>query len=64
MGKNEIVMAHNAGVRGILVLTGAGQGSLKQYRETWKEYDADYIAENAMKAVEWIVDDELKQYHQ
>ena len=55
IGKNEIIMAHNAGTKGILVLTGAGKGSLKEYRECWKGYNADYIAEDALKAVEWIV---------
>jgi len=55
MGKNEIVMAKNAGVKGILVLTGGGLGSLNEFRDTWKEYEADYIAENALRAVEWII---------
>lgn len=55
MGKNEMIMAHHSGTRGILVLTGAGRGSLEEYRDTWKDYDADYIAENALKAVGWIV---------
>jgi len=55
MGKNEIVMAKNAGVKGILVMTGGGIDSLNKFRDTWKECEADYIAENALKAVEWII---------
>lgn len=55
MGKNEIIMAHNAGCKGVLVLTGAGKGSLGAFRHTWAEHEADIIAENALAAVESIV---------
>lgn len=55
MGKNEIVMAHNAGCKGILVLTGGGKGSLGEFRNTWAEYKADMIAENALEAVKRII---------
>ena len=55
MGKNEIVMAHNAGCKGILVLTGGGKASLGEFRDTWKEYKADCIAENALEAVKYII---------
>lgn len=51
MGKNEIVMAHNAGCKGILVLTGGGKGSLSEFRDTWAEFEADIIAKNAFEAV-------------
>ncbi len=54
MGMNEIVMAKNAGCPGILVLTGAGCGSLGEFRDTWKDYEADFIAENALEAVRII----------
>lgn len=55
MAKNDIVMAKNIGAKGILVLTGVGKGSLNEFRYTWSDYEADYIAENVLKAVEWIV---------
>ena len=55
MGKNEIVMAHNAGCKGILVLTGGGWASLNEYRSTWADHEADLIAENALEAVKIIV---------
>jgi len=55
MGKNEIVMAHNAGCKGILVLTGGGKGSLGEFRNTWAGHEADVIAENALEAVKAIV---------
>lgn len=55
MGKNEIVMAHNAGCRGVLVLTGGGKASLGEFRDTWKEYEADVISDNALEAVKDIL---------
>ena len=55
MGKNEIVMAHNAGCMGVLVLTGGGRKSLGEFRHTWAEHEADIIAENALEAVKMIL---------
>lgn len=55
MGKNEIVMAHNAGCKGILVLTGGGKASLGELRHTWIGHDADLIADNALEAVKMII---------
>lgn len=60
MGKNEIVMARNAGCKGILVLTGGGKGSLDEFRYTWADYEADIIADNALEAVTAIIDKENK----
>ena len=54
IGMSDIVMAKSAGCPGILVLTGAGRGSLGEFRDTWKDYEADYIAENALEAVKVI----------
>lgn len=54
MGKNEIVLAKNVGCMGILVRTGAGEGSLGAFRHTWAGYEADFIAENALAAAEMI----------
>ena len=55
MGKNEIVMAHNAGCKGVLVLTGGGKDSLGIFRDTWGNYEADIIADNALEAVRKII---------
>jgi len=55
MGKNEILLAHHAGCRGALVLTGGGKASLDEYRSTWTEDDADLIAENAYEAVKALI---------
>ena len=61
MGMNEIVMAKNAGCPGILVLTGAGRGSLGEFRDTWRDCEADYIAENALEAVRIIEEKEKEK---
>lgn len=55
MGKNEIVLAHNARCKGVLVLTGGGRASLAQFRHTWAGHEADIIAENALDAAEKII---------
>lgn len=55
MASSDIIMANNIGAKGILVLTGVGQGSLNEFRHTWSEYEADYIAENVLDAVEWVL---------
>jgi len=54
IGKNEIVMAHNAGCRGILVLTGGGKDSLGKFRDAWLGYDAHLIANNVLEAISKI----------
>lgn len=56
MGKNEIILAHNAGCKGILVLTGGGKDSLGIFRSTWANHEADLIAENALEAVRALLD--------
>lgn len=55
MGKNEIIMAHNAGCKGVLVLTGGGKDSLGVFRDTWRGYEADIIANDAFDAVKRIL---------
>ncbi len=57
MGMNDMLLAANIGAKGVLVLSGAGQGSLGAYRHTWSGVDAHHIAENALEAVRWILKD-------
>ena len=59
MGKNEIVMAHNAGCKGVLVLTGGGKDSLSKFRHTWFEHEADIISSNALEAIKEITSTKL-----
>jgi histidinol-phosphate phosphatase family protein len=55
IGMSDIILARNIGAKGILVLTGAGKGSLSDFRDTWEDYEADYIATDVYEAVEWIL---------
>lgn len=57
MGMSDMLLAGNIGAKGVLVLTGAGQSSLGDYRHTWSGVDAHHIAENALEAVRWILGD-------
>lgn len=61
MGKNDIVMARNAGAKGILVLTGVGQCSLGEHRHTWAGVEADFVAPDVHQAVDWILSDRREQ---
>ena len=55
MGKTDMVLAHNIGAKGILVLTGVGLGSLNEYRRTWSEVEPEYVAENVLDAVGYLL---------
>jgi len=57
MGMNDMILAKNINAKGILVLTGVGKGSLNEFRDTWQDVEADYIANNVLDAVRWIIDD-------
>lgn len=50
----DIEMAHNAGLRSALVLTGYGRGEWEYQRETW-DRPPDLICGNLLEAVESII---------
>lgn len=54
MGISDMVLADNIGAKKILVLTGAGKGSLGEFRNTWSNIGTDYIAIDLLDAVKWI----------
>jgi len=56
MGMSDMVLAKNIGAKAILVLTGVGRGSLDEFRHTWQNIEADYIAENVLEAVGYILE--------
>jgi D-glycero-D-manno-heptose 1,7-bisphosphate phosphatase len=58
MGISDMVMAKTVGAKGILVRTGAGEASLTEYRHTWANIEPDYVADNVLAAVKWIIDRE------
>ncbi|WP_291581945.1 D-glycero-alpha-D-manno-heptose-1,7-bisphosphate 7-phosphatase [Clostridium sp. UBA6640] len=55
MGMSDIILSKKIGAKGVLVLTGTGKGSLTEFRDTWINYEADYIAENVLEAANWIL---------
>jgi histidinol-phosphate phosphatase family protein len=57
MGKSDIALAKKINAKGILVLTGVGRGSLNEYKYTWHDIEANYIAEDVLDAVQWIIND-------
>lgn len=58
MGMSDMVMAKTVGAKGILVLTGVGEDSLTTYKHTWSNIDTDFVAENVLEAVKWIIEKE------
>lgn len=59
MGKSDMILAKNISAKAILVLTGVGMESLNEYRDTWSEVEPDFIAENILEAVKWVIKDKL-----
>lgn len=55
MGASDMVLARNGGCRAVLVRTGAGEGSLTEYRHLWAEIEPDYVAADVLAAARWIV---------
>lgn len=56
MGMSDMIMAKTVGAKGILVRTGVGEGSLTTFKHTWSSIEADYVAENILEAVKWVID--------
>lgn len=54
----DVEMAHRAGARGVLVLTGYGLNEYEQERASWDEMP-ERVAENLLEAVKWILSGEL-----
>ncbi|NOU96668.1 HAD-IIIA family hydrolase [Paenibacillus sp. LMG 31456] len=56
VGSTDILAASAVGATKILVRTGWGEESLGKYRSKWAETEPDYIADNLLDAVIWILD--------
>jgi len=57
VGPNDMLLARNIGAKGILVKTGFGERNLGEFRHTWADYEADFIAADALDAARWILAD-------
>ncbi len=55
MGMSDMLLANAIGAKGVLVLTGVGEGSLNEFRHTWKDVEPAYVADNVLEAVKWII---------
>jgi D-glycero-D-manno-heptose 1,7-bisphosphate phosphatase len=51
---SDVELAHNAGVRAALVLSGYGQGEWEYQRESWKS-EPDLVAQDLLEAVQLII---------
>jgi D-glycero-D-manno-heptose 1,7-bisphosphate phosphatase len=51
-----MILANTVGCKSILVRTGVGEGSLNEFRHTWKEIEPDFVAKNVFDGVNWILD--------
>ncbi|MNO07826.1 hypothetical protein D3C81_2301860 [compost metagenome] len=58
-----MLAAHAVGALKILVRTGWGEGSLTKFREKWSETEPDYIANDILDAVHWILDKKAVSAH-
>lgn len=54
-------LAKNVQAKAILVLTGVGKGSIGEYRDTWSGFEPDYVADNVLAAVNWILQQETRR---
>ncbi|MFD1176663.1 HAD-IIIA family hydrolase [Paenibacillus puldeungensis] len=56
VGDTDMLAAHYAGAKKVLVRTGRGEGSLNINRDKWKEIEPDLIASDINEAVKWILE--------
>lgn len=56
-GGSDMLAAHRAGARLVLVKTGRGESSLGEYKHRWPDIEPDHIAENLLEAAQWIRND-------
>ena len=53
---SDMMAAQRANVKKILVLTGTGNETLGEHRSKWAQIEPDYIANNLLEAVEWVLE--------
>lgn len=50
----DMVAGDRVGAIKILVKTGWGLGSLNEFRDLWKDVEADYVADDVLDAIKWL----------
>jgi histidinol-phosphate phosphatase family protein len=53
---SDMMAAERVNMGKILVLTGAGNEALGEDRDKWAKIEPDYVADNLLEAVEWILE--------
>lgn len=53
---SDMLAAGKAGTLMILVMTGAGKEALTKYRVKWAEYEPDYVADDILDGIQWLID--------
>lgn len=53
---SDMMAAERVNMGKILVLTGAGNEALEEDRDRWSQIEPDYVADNILEAVEWILE--------
>jgi D-glycero-D-manno-heptose 1,7-bisphosphate phosphatase len=56
----DVNMAHQAGAKGVLVLTGYGLGEYEYHRNNWPT-PPDYVANDVLDAVNWVLRNDSAQ---
>ncbi|TCZ81306.1 HAD-IIIA family hydrolase [Paenibacillus albiflavus] len=59
VGDTDMLVAHAVGAQKIIVRTGWGEASLTKYRKNWIQTRPDYIAEDILDAVNWILKNKI-----
>lgn len=52
---SDMLAASEVGATKILVKTGWGMGSLGEFRHLWAEVNPDYVAEDLLEGVKWLI---------
>lgn len=63
VGATDMLAASKVGATKILVKTGWGLDSLGNYRQPWAHVEPDFIADNLLDAVHWILNGNILHDH-
>ncbi len=55
LGASDMNLSKNIGSKSILVLTGGGKGSLKEFKHLWLDVEPTIIAENVLEGIKKVI---------